>query len=91
MNNAQSPMPSPPEAITTKDLLYLKDVLSWELLAAKKFHFLATQVSNGEIQQALDQAGRMHQDHYQRILSHLQVDNQSAMTSMQNQNQNMPH
>lgn len=86
MQNAQSPMPTPPQAITSKDLLYLKDALSWELLAAKKFHFLAQQVSNSDIQQALDHAGRMHQNHFQRILSHLQVDNSSALASMPNQN-----
>lgn len=29
-------MVKPPNAITTKDALYLKDILSWELLAVKK-------------------------------------------------------
>ncbi|WP_075980606.1 ferritin family protein [Bacillus massilinigeriensis] len=91
MQNSQVPMTSPPQAITSKDLLYLKDALSWELLAAKKFHFLAQQVSNQEIQQALDNAGRMHQDHFQRILSHLQVNNNVVMSNMPNPNQNMQH
>ncbi len=36
---AQVPIPVPPRVITTKDLLYLKDALSWELNAFKKFHF----------------------------------------------------
>ncbi|WP_251550587.1 ferritin-like domain-containing protein [Neobacillus muris] len=84
MQNTQPPIPNPPQAITTKDILYLKDALSWELLAFKKFHFMATQVSNEEIKQALDQAGKMHQDHFQRILTHLQVNNNEAMSNLPN-------
>lgn len=38
---AQVPIPVPPRVITTKDLLYLKDALSWELNAFKKFHFFS--------------------------------------------------
>ncbi len=87
MQNMQSPMPAPPPLITTKDLLYLKDVMSWELLAFKKFHFLASQVENEEIKQALDEAGRMHQQHYQRILGHLQIDNNAGMSGMPNRSQ----
>ncbi|MEH7110501.1 ferritin-like domain-containing protein [Bacillus sp. JJ1764] len=81
----QPPIPNPPQAITTKDLQYLKDAMSWELLAFKKFHFLAQHAQNQDIKQALDEAGRMHQDHYNRLLSHLQVDNNAVMSSIQNQ------
>ena len=90
MDNTQMPM-NPPRAISTKDSLYLKDALSWELSAFKKFHFLAEQAQDPEIKQALDNAGRMHQNHYQRILTHLQVDNNTAMANMPNQNQNQQH
>jgi hypothetical protein len=79
---AQPPIPAPPRVITTKDLLYLKDALSWELLAFKKFHFLAQQASNPQIKQALDKAGQMHQRHYEKLLTHLQVDNNAAMASV---------
>lgn len=82
MQNAQVPIPFPPRAITTKDLSYLKDVLSWELLAFKKFHFMAQQVTNPQFKQALDKVGRMHQNHYQRLLSHLQVDNNTVLASL---------
>ncbi|WP_042456839.1 ferritin family protein [Neobacillus dielmonensis] len=84
MESTQAPIPNPPRAITSKDILYLKDALSWELLAFKKFHFMAQQVSNDEIKQALDKAGKMHQDHYQRILTHLQVNNDEAMANLPN-------
>ncbi|WP_019156709.1 ferritin-like domain-containing protein [Robertmurraya massiliosenegalensis] len=87
----QSPMSSPPPAITTKDLSYLKDAMSWELLAFKKFHFYAEQVNDQEIKQAFEQAGRMHQNHYQRLLSHLQVDNNTIMANVPNPNQGQQH
>lgn len=79
---AQVPIPVPPRVITTKDLLYLKDALSWELEAFKKFHFFAQQAKSPQIKQALDKAGQMHQRHYQKLLTHLQVDNNTAMASL---------
>lgn len=79
---AQVPIPVPPRVITTKDLLYLKDAMSWELDAFKKFHFFAQHATNPQIKQALDKAGQMHQQHYQKLLTHLQVDNNSAMASL---------
>ncbi|WP_082193044.1 ferritin-like domain-containing protein [Bacillus rubiinfantis] len=87
MDQNQVPFPTPPRAITTKDLMYLKDALSWELLAFKKFHFLAEHATNPEIKQALEKAGQMHQNHYQRLLTHLQVDNAPVMNSIQNSQQ----
>jgi rubrerythrin len=86
-NQQQSTMSSPPRAISSKDLLYLKDAMSWELNAFKKFHFHAQHVENEEIKQALENAGRMHQDHFQRLLAHLQVNNNNAISAMQNNNQ----
>ncbi|PFN96119.1 hypothetical protein FB550_10562 [Neobacillus bataviensis] len=84
MQNNQPPIPNPPRAITTKDLLYLKDAMSWELLAFKKFHSMAQQVQNPQFKQALDKVGQMHQNHFQRILGHLQVDNNAALASLPN-------
>ena len=37
----QGVMQQPPEIVTTKDLSYIEDALSWELLAAKKFAMYA--------------------------------------------------
>jgi hypothetical protein len=78
----QAPMPLPPRVITTKDYNYLKDALSWELVAFKKFHFFAQQVKDPQIKQALEKAGQMHQRHYQQLLTHLQVDNTAAMANI---------
>ncbi|TCN25996.1 ferritin-like domain-containing protein [Mesobacillus foraminis] len=86
MDQTQAQIPYPPRAITTKDILYLKDALSWELLAFKKFHFLAEHAENPEIKAALDKAGKLHQDHFERLLIHFQVDNNAAMSSLPNTN-----
>ncbi|WP_160726152.1 ferritin-like domain-containing protein [Bacillus sp. USDA818B3_A] len=84
MQMNQPPIPNPPRAITTKDSLYLKDAMSWELLAFKKFHSMAQHVQNPQFKDALERAGQMHQNHFQRILTHLQVDNNAALASLPN-------
>ncbi|WP_231702615.1 hypothetical protein [Desulfocucumis palustris] len=64
-------MPAPPRVISTKDHLYLKDALSWELTSMKKcFHF-AREAMDPEIQMALDRTGQMHMNHYLRLLNHV--------------------
>jgi hypothetical protein len=83
----QAPIPVPPRVITTKDCSYLKDALSWELLAFKKFHFFAQQATDPQVKQALEKAGQMHQRHYQTLLTHLQVDNNTAMATIPQQPQ----
>ncbi|WP_053218737.1 hypothetical protein [Virgibacillus senegalensis] len=67
----QQPMQQPPSMISSKDLLYLTDMLSWNLNATKKAHFYASQSQIPEIHQALEAACQMHQRHYQQILDHL--------------------
>ncbi|NSL52936.1 hypothetical protein [Calidifontibacillus erzurumensis] len=67
----QSFMPQPPSIISTKDELYIKDMLSWNLLAMKKAHFFAQQCQDPEVKAAIEKAGQMHQRHYQQILNHL--------------------
>ena len=75
----QPVMQLPPQVITTKDHLYLKDQLSWELLAAKKCRHFANECTDPEIRQALDKAGQMHQRHYQLLLNHLKNNNTAEM------------
>ncbi|MEK5066696.1 hypothetical protein [Cytobacillus sp. FSL R5-0596] len=55
MNNqqAQALMTQPPEIMSTKDHLYVNDMLSWNLLAMKKMHFFAQQCQNGVRQEFL--------------------------------------
>ncbi|MBW5447544.1 hypothetical protein GE107_15910 [Cohnella sp. CFH 77786] len=75
-------MPKPPQVITTKDSQYLKDMLSWELLAMKKCSHFAKECQDQEIRTALDKAGQMHQHHYTVLLKHLQNNNTQAMQSV---------
>ncbi|MCZ0756698.1 hypothetical protein [Anoxybacillus sp. J5B_2022] len=72
----QAVMPQPPQVISTKDALYLTDMMSWNLLAMKKAHFFASQCQDQEIVAAIERAGQMHQRHYERILQQLQQPNQ---------------
>ncbi len=79
----QAVMQQPPQVITGKDLLYLKDQLSWELLATKKCRHFAGECTDPEIAQAIDKAGQMHQRHYQLLLGHLQNNNPAEMAKVQ--------
>lgn len=83
----QPTMQVPPQVITTKDHIYLKDQLSWLLLAMKKCHHYAQECTDTQIAQAIDQAGQMHQRHYMLLLKHLQNDNTSAMQNVHQQMQ----
>lgn len=83
MSSQQQPlMAQPPKVITTKDCSYLKDELSWELLAMKKCHHFAEECQDPEVKQAINKAGQMHQRHYQMLLKHLQNNNQAAMANV---------
>ncbi|MFC7064034.1 hypothetical protein [Halobacillus seohaensis] len=70
------PMEQVPEIVSTKDQLYITDMLSWNLNACKKAHFSAEQCTTPELKQALEDAGQMHQRHYNRILEHLNTNKQ---------------
>ena len=72
MNPAQAGqmMQQPPNIVSTKDLLYLTDMMSWNLNATKKAHFFAEQCTIPELKTALEQACQMHQKHYQKLLQH---------------------
>ncbi|MGN7469485.1 ferritin-like domain-containing protein [Brevibacillus sp. SAFN-007a] len=79
---SQALIPEPPKVITTKDLSYLKDALSWELLAFKKLHFFAQQATDPDVKQFLEKTGQMHQQHYEKLLSHLQNNNTAVMATL---------
>lgn len=70
-------MSEPPAVLTDKDHHYLKDALSWELLAMKKCHQLAGICQNQEVAALANRLGIMHQQHYQRLLD--AVDPQKAL------------
>ncbi|WP_349410850.1 hypothetical protein [Pseudalkalibacillus sp. SCS-8] len=65
-------MPQPPRVMTSKDQLYLTDMMSWNLLAAKKCRHFANQCQDQEVKTAIEQAAQMHTRHYDQLLQHLQ-------------------
>lgn len=78
----QPVMMEPPKVITTKDHLYLKDAMSWMLVAMKKAHHFSQECSDPELKQALDQVGRIHERHYGILLTHLQNNNTAEMNKV---------
>ena len=79
----QGIMQQPPSVISTKDSLYLTDMLSWNLLAMKKAHFFAQQCQDQELKTEIEKCGQMHQKHYEKILTHLNNPQNQAYTGMQ--------
>lgn len=77
MQPQQNTMPNPPNVITTKDHLYLKDMMSWNLNAMKKAYFFSELCQDPDVKTALDQSCQMHANHYQKLLNHLQNASQS--------------
>ena len=86
----QPKLMTPPNVITTKDILYLKDVMSWLLLATKKCAHFSGEVQDPQLKQTIDRIGPMHQRHYNLVLQHCQTNNAMQMASLQ-QNQMMQH
>ena len=82
-NQQQGIMQQPPSVVSTKDSLYLSDMLSWNLLALKKAHFFAEQCQDQELKMEIERCCHMHEKHYQKILSHLNTQQNQAYTGMQ--------
>jgi hypothetical protein len=84
----QPVMMTPPDVVTTKDYLYLRDQLSWTLLVMKKCAHYAQECTDPQVRSAIDRAGQMHQRHYNLLLKHLQTNNTQAMIRMPKSPQN---
>lgn len=63
--------------ISTKELNYINDILSWELLAAKKCNQYAYQENNSGYQQIFFDAAGIHQQNYYNLLNYMNQLNQS--------------
>ena len=81
--NQQNLFQQPPAVISSKDAMYLTDILSWNLLSMKKAHFYAEHCQDQELKTAFDRCGQMHQRHYERILTHLNGQNSASIANMQ--------
>lgn len=83
MQAQQQPlMMTPPNVISTKDLMYLKDGMSWLLDAMKKCAHFASEAQCPQIKQFIDQVGQMHQRHYNILLQHCQNNNAQQMAQI---------
>jgi triacylglycerol esterase/lipase EstA (alpha/beta hydrolase family) len=58
--------------LADKELHYIKDYLSWELLAMKKCNEAANRCTDPQIKQLIKDTGKKHQQHYNTIITHLQ-------------------
>lgn len=57
--------------ISTKEINYLRDILSWELLSAKKCFQYGCQQNNTPHAQTFFDAARIHQQNYLQLLEHV--------------------
>ena len=65
--------------ISSKELNYMNDLLSWELLSAKKCFQYANQETGTTHQQVFFDTAQMHQQNYNNILNYLnQVNNEQG-------------
>jgi hypothetical protein len=78
----QPPLMTVPQVISTKDLSFLKDEMSWLLIAMKKCAHFATESTDSKIQQALQQVAQMHERHYNMLLQYLTHNNDQMMSTV---------
>lgn len=70
-NSSSGNFAQPPEIMSTKDLLYIEDMLSWNLEVIKKAHAYASLCQDRDVIQAMNRTYSLHMRHYQDILNHL--------------------
>jgi hypothetical protein len=58
-------------SLTTKELNYIKDFLSWELLMAKKCNQYANQEVDPIFKGVFNQAGQTHEQNYLALIDYL--------------------
>ncbi len=67
----QNRMSEPPKMVSTKDLAYIKDALSWELDVIKKFNHFARETQDAKTKSLIQKGAQMHQKQYEMLLKHL--------------------
>ncbi|NLI91191.1 MAG: hypothetical protein GX434_02990 [Peptococcaceae bacterium] len=58
--------------LSAKELNYIKDFMSWELLMAKKCNQYANQEVDANFKGVFNNAGQVHQQNYRNLLNYLQ-------------------
>ena len=59
-------------SLSAKELSYIKDFLSWELLMTKKCNHYASQEVDPNFKGIFNSIGEIHQQNYLKVLSYLQ-------------------
>lgn len=57
-----------PNIISTKDLSYIKDMLSWNLVMAKKSKEYLKLVGDKDVKELLKKVNEVHNSHYEMLL-----------------------
>jgi len=57
--------------LSTKEVNYLKDHLSWELMAAKKCYNYALEMQDQNYAKLLDDIGKIHQENFVDLLNYV--------------------
>ena len=57
-----------PNIISTKDLSYIKDMVSWNLVMAKKINSYIVCVQDEDVRKVLLDAYKMHKEHYKELM-----------------------
>jgi len=83
-------MPHTIDHLTTKDLAYLKDELSWTLVAAKKCFKYARETQDSGLQDLFHWAGQKHQSQYERLLHGLNSASQRLLHGLNSASQSQP-
>jgi hypothetical protein len=64
--------------LSTKEVNYLKDHLSWELLAAKKCYNHAKSMQDQNYAKLFDDIGRVHQENFVDLLNYVNAVSQEV-------------
>lgn len=57
-----------PNIISTKDLSYIKDMLSWNLVMAKKSKEYLKLAGDKDVKELLKKVNEVHKSHYEMLL-----------------------
>ena len=58
-----------PTIISDKDLLYIKNMLNWNLIMNKKINMYLDCVDDNQVEKLLTNTMKMHYDHYDELLN----------------------
>lgn len=61
-------MKETPNIISSKDLLYIEDMMNWNLIMNKKISLFLDLICDDEVSKILNNAMKMHSKHFKELL-----------------------